>query len=130
MSQVHLDPFSRASGRFIQHQGDICPGDLEPVSKVFLIVFAFSSLGFFCGPILELASSWKHHVPSGGFAMLASLAVGLGVTLFTTFEGASQSEAVYASIIAGELRCLCRFSRILYSLQIVRSNFIFGCPRG
>ena len=34
--------------------------------------------------------------------MLTSLAVGIGVALFTTLEGASQSEAVYASIIAGE----------------------------
>lgn len=107
---LHRDPFSRASGRFFQLQGDICPGDLEPISKLFLIVFAFSSLGFFCGPILELASSWRHHVPSGGFVMLASLAVGLGVTLFTTLEASlSQSDAVYASIIAGESRCLHRF---------------------
>jgi len=51
--------------------------------------------------MLDLASSWKDHVPTGGFVMLASLTIGAGVTLFTTFEGTSQSEAVYASIIAG-----------------------------
>jgi len=82
-------------------QGDICPGQLEPISKLFLVVFALSCLGFFCGPMLDLASSWKNHVPTGGFVILASLTIGAGVTLFTTFEGTSQSEAVYASIIAG-----------------------------
>lgn len=83
--------------------GDICPGaDLEPISKFFLVLFAMSGLGFFCGPILDLASSWRNHIPAGGFVMLASLTLGIGVALFTTFEGVSQSEAVYASVIAGE----------------------------
>ena len=93
-------------------------------------MFAFSSLGFFCGPILELASSWKHHVPSGGFVMLASLSVGLGVTLFTTLEASlSQSDAVYASIIAGELRCLHRFFVFFIHVDYT-SNSSLGYLRG
>ena len=71
-----------------------------------MVLFAACGLGFFCGPILDLASSWKRHVPVGGFVMMASLTVGIGVALFTALEGMSQSEAVYASVIAGEYEYL------------------------
>jgi len=50
--------------------------------------------------MLDLASSWKNHVP-GGFPVLVSVTLGLGVALFSMLEGLSQSEAAYASVIAG-----------------------------
>jgi hypothetical protein len=81
-------------------KGDICPGNLDPSSKLFIVLFALSGLGFFCGPLLEVASSWTNHVP-GGLATLASLTVGLGVVVFSNIEGVSHSEAFYASIITG-----------------------------
>jgi hypothetical protein len=55
----------------------------------------------FCGPFMELTSSWKDTVP-GGAATLAGLALGMGVTIFTMLEGFPQSEAVYASIVTGK----------------------------
>jgi hypothetical protein len=80
--------------------GDICPGDLTLFGRIFLIVFLLTGLGMFCGPIMELASSWQRQVP-GGKATLASLAVGMGVSIFTVLEGLPHMEAVYASIITG-----------------------------
>ena len=60
-------------------------------------------MGFFCGPLLEVASSWTNHVP-GGLATLASLTFGVGVVLFSNIEGVSQSEATYASVIIGKFK--------------------------
>ena len=37
----------------------------------------------------------------GGLTALASLTLGVGATIFTSMEGLSQWEAIYASIIAG-----------------------------
>jgi len=52
--------------------------------------------------------------------MLASLTIGMGVTLFTSLEGKSQSEAVYASVIAGKLNaCKRRFSFFLNAYAFV-----------
>jgi hypothetical protein len=82
-------------------QGDICPGpDLAPISKLFIVCFALSGLGFFCGPMLEVASSWMNHIP-GGIVSWASVTIGIGVALFSHLEGASQSDAMYASFIVG-----------------------------
>jgi hypothetical protein len=81
-------------------QGDICPGDLAPLSKMFLVVFAFTGLGFFCGPLMDVASTWTRHVPGGTLA-LGTVTIGIGVLLFTTLEGISETEAIYASVIAG-----------------------------
>lgn len=83
-------------------QGDICPGNLDPLGKLFIVLFALSGLGFFCGPLLEVASSWTKHVP-GGLATLASLTLGIGVAVFSNIEGVSHSEALYASIITGTI---------------------------
>jgi hypothetical protein len=52
---------------------------------------------------MSLTSSWKHLVPGGTLA-LATVTLGLGMTLFTALEGLSQLEAAYASIITGTLR--------------------------
>jgi hypothetical protein len=83
-------------------QGDICPGNLDPLGKLFIVLFALSGLGFFCGPLLEVASSWTKHVP-GGLATLASLTLGIGVAVFSNIEGVSHSEAFYASVITGTI---------------------------
>jgi hypothetical protein len=57
-------------------------------------------LGFFCGPLLALASSWKQQVP-GGITAVGSVTLGLGVLIFTMIEGMSPSDAVHLSIITG-----------------------------
>lgn len=54
----------------------------------------------FCGPVMNLASSWKEYIP-GGIASLASFTLFLGVMLFTYLEEMSQSEAVYFAVITG-----------------------------
>jgi hypothetical protein len=80
--------------------GDICPGKMTLESRVFLIMFVFTSMGLFCGPVLSLASSWKRYVP-GGVLTLATVTIGVGATIFTGMEDLSQEDAIYASIIAG-----------------------------
>jgi hypothetical protein len=82
--------------------GDICPGKLTFESKIFLTLYLYAGLGIFCGPVMNHASSWRHHVP-GGLTSLASLTIGIGAAIFTYMEGLSQSEAIYASVITGEL---------------------------
>jgi uncharacterized membrane protein YadS len=57
-------------------------------------------LGFFLGPVMDLASSWKNRVPGGIFAV-ASTTLLLGVVLFSTLEDLTTLEALYFSIIAG-----------------------------
>lgn len=49
---------------------------------------------------MDLASSWKHQVPGGIFAV-ASMTLLLGVMLFTTLEDLTHLEAAYFSVIAG-----------------------------
>jgi Ion channel len=81
--------------------GDICPGEeMSHVGKLFLVVFVFSGLGMFCGPITSLASMWKLHIP-GGLIALASVTIGVGVMIFIYFEELGQMEAIYASVITG-----------------------------
>jgi hypothetical protein len=83
-------------------KGDICPDStLAPISKLFIVLFAYSGLGFFCGPLLDIASSWTKHIP-GGILTLSTLTLGIGVLLFSNFEGVSQTDAVYASFIVGK----------------------------
>jgi hypothetical protein len=88
--------------------GDICPGEeMTHVGKLFLVVFVFSGLGMFCGPIASLASTWRLHIP-GGLMTLASVTIGVGVMIFTTFEEIDQVEAIYASVITGMCACVLR----------------------
>jgi hypothetical protein len=70
------------------------------VGKIFLLVFSFIGLGMFCGPCVQLASSWRYHIP-GGLPALGSFTIGLGVTIFMNLEGLDHFESVYASIITG-----------------------------
>ena len=49
---------------------------------------------------MDVAASWQGRVP-GGLASLAAWVLGLGITIFTTIEGLSQTDAIYASVITG-----------------------------
>mmetsp|Transcript_12038 Transcript_12038/g.20418 ORF Transcript_12038/g.20418 Transcript_12038/m.20418 type:complete len:208 (-) Transcript_12038:261-884(-) len=81
--------------------GDICPSErIEFPGRFFIIVISFCGMGMFCGPVMNLASSWRDMIP-GGIASLASFTLFLGVVIFTYLEGMSQSEAVYFSVITG-----------------------------
>jgi len=81
--------------------GDICPSkDLSASGKTFILLLSLFGLGFFLGPVMDLASSWKHRVPGGLFAV-ASITLVLGILLFSNLEGLSQLEAAYFSVIAG-----------------------------
>jgi hypothetical protein len=81
--------------------GDICPAkNLSVLGKTFIVGLSLTGLGFFCGPIVELASSWQTHVP-GGIVALLSFTIALGVLLFTSLENMNQLEAAYFSVITG-----------------------------
>lgn len=80
--------------------GDVCPGKLGWEGRVFLVLYALGCIGFFCGPVLEIVSStWRSQLP-GGILALASFVLAAGVAIFT-WEGYSQGEALYASVIVG-----------------------------
>ena len=70
------------------------------MGDIFLLVLPLSGLGFFCGPILTMASLWQSRV-AGGSLSLGSMALLLGVSLLTVFEGMSLKDAVHLSIITG-----------------------------
>jgi len=81
--------------------GDICPGNFsDPLGDLFLLVLPLSGLGFFCGPILTMASSWQSRVP-GGVLSLGSLTLALGVSMLTVFEGMELKDAIHLSIMTG-----------------------------
>lgn len=81
--------------------GDICPTKHAPLEgKLFLVVISFLGLGVFCGPLLAVTSSWRHDVP-GGLLAVALWTLGMGVMIFTRFEGSSTADAVYASVMTG-----------------------------
>lgn len=81
--------------------GDICPGEYsDPLGDVFLLLLPLLGLGFFCGPILTMASFWQNRVP-GGFLSLGSITLAMGVSLLTVFEGMPLKDAIHLSIITG-----------------------------
>lgn len=63
-------------------------------------MFPLIGLGFFCGPILVLASSWRKQVP-GGPITLAVFALGMGVSMFTAIENLSITEALHFCVVLG-----------------------------
>jgi hypothetical protein len=65
-----------------------------------MTVLPLLGLGFFCGPILEIASRWQNAVP-GGLVSVMSLTVFLGVAVLSSLEGFSLSEAVHLCVITG-----------------------------
>jgi hypothetical protein len=81
--------------------GDICPGETDVVGRIFLTLLPFLGLGFFCGPLLDMASSWQTQVP-GGLLALGSFTLALGVSMLTVVEGFSYSEAVHLCVITGK----------------------------
>ena len=74
---------------------------MEPMGKVFIIMYVLCGLGFFCGPLLDITSSWMNHVP-GGITTVTIVTVGIGVILFNHLEDISPSDAIYASVIVGK----------------------------
>jgi len=81
--------------------GDICPGEFsDPMGDIFLLVLPLCGLGFFCGPILTIASFWQSQVP-GGVLSLGSITLALGVSILTVLEGMSLKDAIHLSIITG-----------------------------
>jgi Ion channel len=83
--------------------GDICPGEIAGLGRAFIVLLALSGLGLFCGPILDLASSWKHTVPMGGRMALLSSTIATSIFLFSyVLQEMTESEAAYFSIIIGE----------------------------
>jgi hypothetical protein len=80
--------------------GDICPGETDIIGELFVTILSMIGIGFFCGPLLSVASQWKHQVP-GGIVPLATMTLGMGMSMFTALEGMSYSEAFHLCIIAG-----------------------------
>jgi hypothetical protein len=89
---------------------------------LFIVLFVFSGLGFFCGPLLELTSSWINYVP-GGMVTLVSLTIGAGVSLFSNLEGLPQSDAIYASFVVGKFF----FVGLFDHCSLVLLKFSIGC---
>ena len=104
--------------------GDICPGNYsDPLGDVFLFVLPLMGLGFFCGPILTMSSSWQSRVP-GGVLSLGSLTLALGVSMLTVFEGMALKDAIHLSIMTGTLAqsFYCRNKRFLGCSDTNRST--------
>mmetsp|Transcript_23345 Transcript_23345/g.57446 ORF Transcript_23345/g.57446 Transcript_23345/m.57446 type:complete len:155 (-) Transcript_23345:47-511(-) len=73
---------------------------MDIVGRIFLTILPLFGLGFFCGPIMDLASSWQTMVPGGAFSV-GSLTLMMGVSMLTTVEELSYSEAVHLCVITG-----------------------------
>jgi hypothetical protein len=80
--------------------GDICPGETDVVGELFLTILSMTGIGFFCGPMLSVASQWKHQVP-GGIVPLATMTFAMGMSLFTSLEGMTYGEAFRLCIATG-----------------------------
>lgn len=102
--------------------GDICPGEPGIVGRIFLTVLPLFGLGFFCGPILDLASSWQKMVP-GGVVSVGSVTLALGVVMLTAFEDISISEAIHLCVITGKLSFRSQASSY-FSILTQRENCI------
>ena len=100
--------------------GDICPGDFsDPWGDVFLLLLPLLGLGFFCGPMLTMTSTWQHRVP-GGVGSLGSLVLAFGVSMFTIFEGMELKDAIHLSIHIG---------RFAQSWHLPKLNTTLSCCR-
>ena len=82
--------------------GDICPGEPDIFGRIFLTILPLFGLGFFCGPLLDLASLWQRQVP-GGVLALGTFTIAMGVSMLTVVEGMSLPEAIHLCVITGEL---------------------------
>lgn len=81
--------------------GDICPANPDTIGRIFLTILPLLGLGFFCGPILSMASSWTHQVP-GGVLSLCAVTIAIGVSALTALEDMSVSDAIHLCIITGK----------------------------
>ncbi len=68
--------------------------------RIFIIALSFFGLGMFCGPIMDLSSSWKERIP-GGVIGPGIFALVSGIVLFTHIEDMSTIDAAYFTIITG-----------------------------
>ena len=73
---------------------------MSSAGKAFIVITAATGLGMFCGPIMDLASSWKDSVP-GGLLALASVTFATGAVMFSYIEEMSEFDAAYLSFITG-----------------------------
>ena len=81
--------------------GDICPGnDIDAEGRLFLTIFPILGLGFFCGPILQLAASWRTQVPGGPLTVVA-FTLAVGIALLTSIEGMEITDALHFCIVMG-----------------------------
>ena len=80
-------------------------------------MYAFAGLGAFCGPVMDLAASWKDQVvlfPGFGaasgygyyYANLLFVVFGAGVLVFTfACDGnLTTADALYASLVTGKFQ--------------------------
>ncbi|KAG7353803.1 ion channel [Nitzschia inconspicua] len=80
--------------------GDICPANPDFLGRVFLTILPLFGLGFFCGPVLSIASSWTSQVPGGAVA-LGTLTIAVAVSALTALEDMSISDAIHLTVITG-----------------------------
>mmetsp|Transcript_20488 Transcript_20488/g.48133 ORF Transcript_20488/g.48133 Transcript_20488/m.48133 type:complete len:160 (-) Transcript_20488:342-821(-) len=80
--------------------GDICPGDMDDLGRLFVVALSFGGLGFFCGPVMDAASSWSRRIPGGAFGP-AVFALYCGTLLFVHIEGMDIQRALYCAFITG-----------------------------
>lgn len=63
-------------------------------------ILGMTGIGFFCGPMLSVASQWKYQVP-GGIVPLATMTFGVGMSMFTALDGMTYREAFHLCIVTG-----------------------------
>ena len=63
-------------------------------------MLALLGLGFFCGPILNMASAWQKQVP-GGVTSLFVLILAVGVYALSRLENMSMTDAAHLTVITG-----------------------------
>ena len=80
--------------------GDICPSNPDPTGKAFVIALCFIGMGFFCGPVMDFAASWRNSVP-GGVLGVAAATIGTGVAVFTQLEEWEPLTAAYYCVVTG-----------------------------
>ena len=68
-----------------------------------MTVLPLLGLGFFCGPLLDLTSTWQNQVP-GGVLALSTLTLAMGISMLTVLENLSYTDATHLCIITGTVQ--------------------------